>query len=155
MKAKLKEQEDIYENQLRDKDQMIMQLQEEIKALQKNLRERDLTIQGKDGEITEQKHSIRKLEAEIQRLIDMNNAGGMQQSELQNLLNETEQKLRDALSHIDTLETTIKKNNETHETEQKRLNTEIDRLNTILKATNQDMANQNAKMARRIQEMEQ
>lgn len=79
----------------------------------------------------------------------------MQTSELQKLLNDTEQKLRDALSHIDHLEVVIKKNNDTHDTEQKRLNTEIERLNTILKATNQDMANQNTKLARKIQDLEQ
>lgn len=44
MKSKLIEQEESYENQLENKDHMILQLREEIKNLEKKLRERDLSI---------------------------------------------------------------------------------------------------------------
>lgn len=100
MKTKLKEQQEVYERQLENKDDMISQLQEEIRQMEKKLRERDLTIQGKDGEIIQQKSTIKNLEAEIQRLIDMNNKGGMESAELNKLLMETERKLKDALAHI-------------------------------------------------------
>ena len=107
---------------------------------EKKLREKDLTIQGKDGEITLLKSTIKDLETEIQRLIDMNNKGGMESAELNKLLSETERKLKEALAHIDSLENTLQKNQEAAQKENRRLNTEIDRLNNILKATNQDMA---------------
>lgn len=110
MKSKLKEQQEIYERQLGNKDDMIAQLQEEIKQMEKKLRERDLTIQGKDGEIIMQKSTIKDLETEIQRLIAMNNKGGMESAELSKLLSETERKLKEAMVHIQSLETTIQKN---------------------------------------------
>jgi len=50
------------------------------------------------------------------------------------------------LAKIDGLESTIKANDDAHEKECKRLNTEIERLNNILKATNHNLDEQVAKL---------
>ena len=107
--------------------------------MQKELRERDLTIQGKDGEIMEQRGRIKTLEDEIDRLKREAAAGGAASSELEKLLAESNQKLNDALRKIQELENTIENNERKYQGEYKRLNTEIERLNNILKATAGDM----------------
>ena len=51
-------------------------LNNKIKNLEKEIRERDHIIQGKDGEITTKNSTIKDLEAELARLISMNASGG-------------------------------------------------------------------------------
>lgn len=69
--------------------------------LEKEIRERDHIIQGKDGEITTKNSTIKDLQAEIERLISMNASGGHASQELQRLLAESEARNKEAMSKID------------------------------------------------------
>lgn len=66
----------------------------------------------------------------------MNASGDQATDDLKRMLQETQDKLRQALLNISELEQTLVQTEQKNEAEQKRLNTEIERLNNILKATN-------------------
>lgn len=69
-------------------------------------------------------------------------SGGEAGAELQRMLADAEERLKQALKKIDELENTIISNQAKFDAEEKRLNTEIERLNNILKATNGNMQEQ-------------
>ena len=103
------------------------------------MREQVQTIQAKDGEIIEQRKQIKNLMDELERLRNEAALGGKAQSDLERLLQETQQKLSDSYRVNEELESTIQKNEQKYQGEYKRLNTEIERLNNILKATNDNL----------------
>ena len=115
-----------------DREDQIKELKNVIKGKDRDIAERDHEIDRRDRQIDEQNEEIRRLQGLLAN-------GDANSTALSKALEESQQKLKDALARIDELERTLQRTVNDNELECTRLNTEIDRLNTILKATNGNM----------------
>ena len=98
----------------------------QIEQLLKDLRQRELTIQGKDEGIAQRNGRIEELQDELERMRQAAANGDLNSAELSRQLQETQEQLRQALEKIANLEKTMQENHSKYQGEYSRLNTEIE-----------------------------
>ena len=89
----------------------------QIEQLQKDLRQRELTIQGKDEDIAQRNGRIEELQDELQRMRQAAANGDLNSAGLSRQLQETQEQLRQALEKIANLEKTMQENHSKYQGE--------------------------------------